>query len=379
MKDSIENLTRLLNHSLTTVNFSIAKELQQEALQTVADLKIRFMAKYHATLKKKQRVRFVKSLQTFCVQMIDHAEDARRQLETVPIHTKEHHACFSFYHELQKSLLSVLDYLEKHFGHEMDRQQRLPGYRIREARAFFLSAIEQLREQPSLVDQDPELKNIVIMIIHEEISQFTLNYVQLAQWKKLLSTILAPSASQEMDPIRLLLARQFNYPVFLQYVMKQWREQIKSLESANRIGIYWTTCLHSLDERFFLPETPFVNGYPSCNLILSNAIRAELALLDPPSFSSPATFSDRQNSKLFQTNLSVAQLAAMIRLLVETGVLDCPNQTQLLKNISQNFTTRRQQEISPESLRQKYYQRDGATVSIVRSYLMNMLQELNPL
>lgn len=379
MKQSIEQLTRLLISSLTPANITIGKEWQQEALQTAADLQVRFMAEYHATLKKKQRTRYVKSMQIFCVQMVDLLEDYRRQIEAVPYHNIGHQTRISFYFELQKVLLSILDNLEKHFDQEMDRELRLPGYRIRETRAFFLSAMEQIQEKPSLIDQDPELKKILVTLIQEVSSHFPLTFVQLSQWKKLLSTLLAPAATQESDPIRFMIAHQFNYPVFLLYVMKQWREQIKHMESTSRIWIFWTTCLHTVEENCFLPEKPFVKEYPSCSTVLSHAIQAELALLDPPAFSSPTAVSGSPNNKPFQTNLSVAQLAAMIRLLVDTGVLDCPNQTQLLKNISQNFTTRRQQEISPESLRQKYYQRDGATVSIVRSYLRNMLQELYPL
>ena len=75
------------------------------------------------------------------------------------------------------------------------------------------------------------------------------------------------------------------------------------------------------------------------------------------------------------TSLSVAQLAFLIKLLVDTGIINNKNQTELLKTISKTICTHRNEAISADSLRNKYYNVDKNTTDAVKNMLIDMVNK----
>jgi hypothetical protein len=88
------------------------------------------------------------------------------------------------------------------------------------------------------------------------------------------------------------------------------------------------------------------------------------------------TLSANTDSKVFQTPMSVPQLALFVRLLVESGTIKCQNQSLLLRAIAASFSTAKATSISSESLRIKYYATDPASVNIVKEYVIKMMNQL---
>lgn len=77
------------------------------------------------------------------------------------------------------------------------------------------------------------------------------------------------------------------------------------------------------------------------------------------------------------TNLTVAQLACFLRLMVDTGILSDPgNITRLSESVAGTVCTRKNTPVSAESLRIKFYTHDAATINMVREYLQNMMHFL---
>ena len=75
------------------------------------------------------------------------------------------------------------------------------------------------------------------------------------------------------------------------------------------------------------------------------------------------------------TSLSVPQLGFFIKLLVDTGVVNNKNQTELLKTITKTIRTHRNETISLDSLRNKYYNVDKSTTETVKDKLFNMINQ----
>lgn len=82
-------------------------------------------------------------------------------------------------------------------------------------------------------------------------------------------------------------------------------------------------------------------------------------------------------TKKMVTNLTIAQLACILRLMVDAGFITEPaNITRLSEGVAAAVITRKNMPVSAESLRIKYYKHDTATINIVREHLQNMLQLL---
>ena len=79
------------------------------------------------------------------------------------------------------------------------------------------------------------------------------------------------------------------------------------------------------------------------------------------------------------TDLSVAHLACLLRLLHEEKIWMHQNQTALLDFFATHFSTRRQEDISAASLRAKYYNIERSTSEVVKDLLINMLNRLKKL
>ena len=79
------------------------------------------------------------------------------------------------------------------------------------------------------------------------------------------------------------------------------------------------------------------------------------------------------------TNMTVAQLALLLRLLRESELLPEQNKARMFRAFSQLLLSHKGEEISPDSLRGKYFQHDEHTMSIMRERLIEMLDFLDGL
>ena len=73
------------------------------------------------------------------------------------------------------------------------------------------------------------------------------------------------------------------------------------------------------------------------------------------------------------TGISVSQLAVMLRLMIDTGMIQYNNQSELIKKIAGTFQTPKASVISADSLRTKYYSPEKAALEIVKEYLFKMV------
>ena len=85
------------------------------------------------------------------------------------------------------------------------------------------------------------------------------------------------------------------------------------------------------------------------------------------------------STKPIQTNLNVGQLALFLRLQVEAGIIQTENRQEVIEQTRTYYKTVRSKSLSQESMSKKFYTPDPAAVSILRTYLVNMLNELKRL
>ena len=79
------------------------------------------------------------------------------------------------------------------------------------------------------------------------------------------------------------------------------------------------------------------------------------------------------------SNMTVAQMALLIRLLRESELLPEQNKAQMFRTFSQLFLSHKGEEFSAHSLRGKYFQQNDHTIAIMRERLIEMLDFLDGL
>lgn len=76
------------------------------------------------------------------------------------------------------------------------------------------------------------------------------------------------------------------------------------------------------------------------------------------------------------TSLSVSQLAFFVKLLADSGLLNNKNKTEVLKTITQIIRNQRNETISIDSLRNKYYSVDKTTMDSVKDVIIILLNQI---
>jgi hypothetical protein len=77
------------------------------------------------------------------------------------------------------------------------------------------------------------------------------------------------------------------------------------------------------------------------------------------------------------TNMTIAQVALLLRLLQETDLLPTPNKARMFRAFAQILLTQNQQEIAAESLKAKYHQPDESSIRALKEKVKAMLDLLN--
>ena len=76
------------------------------------------------------------------------------------------------------------------------------------------------------------------------------------------------------------------------------------------------------------------------------------------------------------TENSVSQVAYFLKLLVEVGAITNKNQRELLQFFAANVKTKQTSQISPESLRTKFYHTNEGTIEAVKDTIIKLLNEV---
>jgi hypothetical protein len=76
-----------------------------------------------------------------------------------------------------------------------------------------------------------------------------------------------------------------------------------------------------------------------------------------------------------ECNLSVAQIAYSMKLLVKSNIISPPSTEELLDLITKNFSTKNQKEISKSSLRNKFYSAEYSTIQHIQKVMNELIND----
>lgn len=176
-----------------------------------------------------------------------------------------------------------------------------------------------------------------------------------------------------------LIYLNFNHLGFLAYWQEYIHEELDNADSREQysdILSKWMAYAKGLQTK---PGFAYAPAWPNIKVILEGWLREETALVIGPmqKVAGDGLATGAQLHEKIILNLSVAHIACLTRLFYEEGCFATNSVTDIMKSISKNYQSKRQQQISPGSLSKEYYSVTQVTAARVRDLLQRMTARIN--
>ena len=296
----------------------------------------------------------------------------------------------SRFQKLYKVLLAILErllsFIENYFCRYFDLDAKIPeSYRILSNKEF-QSAFALINKKTKHFIIYPTLLEIIIesyQVFALRNPQRPITFRRLIYHKKLLSAIFKimvqkKETTQEEQLINLLQYFNFNHNRFVYILTAKISMVVNELlsPSAKLENLYWQVKFFS--QLHTKPQFSLNPNLPDLKEICVHWLQEEIYFIEKkaqPTFILPQL--PVKEITPIETSLSVPQLAFIIKILIEKGIIknqSCRNLTQMT---ALYFKTKNTEIISPESLRLKAYAPDRAAVSKVKDTLLELLNHIN--
>ncbi len=179
-----------------------------------------------------------------------------------------------------------------------------------------------------------------------------------------------------------LIHINFNSISFLNYLITEIKNEISEMDSTKGQveKLYWY--LKNLNQTHVKPGYIFNPAQKGIKEFITDWIIEEIIFLEKKLLLSSPYGNNPQlldpNFKLI-TCLSVPQIACFIRLLVESGIIKNKNKKELINFSAMLFQSKRQENISAESLRTKFYNIEESARQEVKNLIIQLLNQINKL
>jgi len=249
---------------------------------------------------------------------------------------------------------------------EYDQQQLLPVKKL----SAQLSAIGKT------LQEDEEIQEIYSVLQPEIAAMMATKKLPCHRWiwwSKCCAAITHTSSTNSECLEHILAALNYNSPAFIRLLTNKMEQGITNQHSLPQKLAYIMGelvhyhLLHGAGEGFIPAER-------SVKQTMISVLKKKHRLLQNMS-ALPAGNTRLQTGKL-HTVLSVPQLAVFIRLLVETKVINETNNLSLLRSVAAVISTEKATILSPGSLKINYYTPGNPAKTIVKDYLLNMMNIL---
>jgi hypothetical protein len=365
-------------------DFEAKKELIALAVERV---KVNLRNQLFSQLSESHFERYIQQHQTCIIGLADEVLSLLDEEEVTGIASicPKHSWC-NLAKILYKSLDELLTYIEKYFSKFFNQQAKIPDcYAILSAKE-----IEEKLNAILTVCKNNNVNVELLKIVTTPLKKFTsdpikagLNFRQLIYYKALVTELT--KCTEEIDEltasiINQLLYLNFNATKFLNYYTRRIIRQMEedtSLASQLEQLVYHRKLINQLQLK---PGFAFKTNYAlDIQKQITNWITEEINYIEESRkyklIILPAKEEEEQPKFKISTSLSVPQLTLLFKLLVENNLIKVRNVSHLVKFLANNFTSLRNETISVNSLRNKYYDQDEATSRSLAEILNKLMMK----
>ncbi|MDP1814579.1 MAG: hypothetical protein Q8K92_09050 [Leadbetterella sp.] len=354
MNSTFETLNDLLHKNATSTVPIQGKNKQEEKIkEEVKNLPFEFSRNYLAQTSKQVVTNTVQYSQAATSMLINRVYEYNQNENN------------EFYQFIQSSLCGFIKILFKYFPAHFDFSLPMPEPIWQPIKKETENSLTKLANQGVDVDLEKLINTELLLSCKERAPDYVIGYY----WKDLtvfLNQLKEVDHALTNAVVETLVSCNFNTGKFVLYVI-EWTSG--GLKDENSPVNYWANVLKLINRIPITPNMCLHKTIEPCKQLLVQSITTEL-------FAAERMLPETNTTGKILTGMSVGQLAIFIRLMTDTEIIKSENINELVNFFSKIFKTTRTTEISAESLRQKYYNIDNASINIVRSYLGEMLNHL---
>jgi hypothetical protein len=290
---------------------------------------------------------------------------------------------------LYYSLEELLSFVGNHFSEYFDQDMWIPeNYRLIVVHQVKAN-IKTLETEFLKLGIDQELRAHALGPLNEFLDNTSSNeitYRKVIYLKQLQKSMLELIHSENDDPKVslqwILFQLNFNPIKYFQYCTEQINKHVNETEDISE----------RLDRLALIQK--LINQYPvksgycydanhqSLKHQLTDWIAQEMEYLESriqrmtDLTDKGESISERFNLFKIKLDLSVAQLAYLIRVFVEVKIIQSPNVALLLRYLSKIVQTKRTESIALPSVQGKYYKTESSTKKAIRNLLLQMIKHI---
>lgn len=302
--------------------------------------------------------------------------------DSIILLTKEN-SILDFYKEISRILEELLNFIEINYPGYFDREAKIPNSARWLKSQEIKRNLKLIKKELEKFELDEKLIKIICDPFEDYLSvEKNINYRNLAYLKELQQALIYFIRKNKIENAndqvcQLLLYRNFNSLRFYNYYINQLEERTRSFNTIPEQIEFYSLKIKLINQLQLKSGLIFKPGLPSIRDQIGSWICEELYFLEKRQrllFQSPVQKNEEQsNDPKVQTSLSVAHLALAVKLLVESKVITNKNSSELLRMVARNFKTDRQELISEDSLRNKSYNFESATVDRLKDEIIGLM------
>ncbi|MDB5191486.1 MAG: hypothetical protein JWQ96_1049 [Segetibacter sp.] len=388
----LEKLDQLVN-TTTNPNACIKGEIPLKEFITALNLAAeeaenirRYLISSIFAAKEKEGLEiFIHTCQAVCVNLINNINAAINEVPAIECNRHTSNTLKCTYSSILFHLENLLGFIERNCFDYFNSRQKLPLTLAVLAAKNFDEKLKIVSAKLLSSSHDHELINQMtapivnfINLSSTYIPDYHLyNYTQL-YFSELETILMDNDICFCSSVVNFIIFMNVNSGDMLRFLVKKMEAAILQEDDMLEQIEEWAMRQKEIALVQEKPGAQLITGSPSLKQLLQDAIASEITLLEKKT--------ERQKNAplpklpgddtMLKTQLTVAQLAVLIRLMVDTGIIKCNNQLLFLKMVARSFQTPKKAAISADSLRTKFYTAEANAIDAIKDYLITMMNQL---
>lgn len=295
----------------------------------------------------------------------------------------------NLYRTIYNCLRDLLTFIETYFSKYFNQEAKVPDSCRLAAMQDLRKTIASSRTRLNAKEADKKLLDMIFHPLLEFVKdskETTISYKYLFYLKELDKELRDLSRSDfqkrklNKQIINSLLYLNFNSHGLLTYCTQAIKEEYQQHDTLAGQLESLAFVYKNISQTQVKPSFSYKPKSKSLKNSLIEWVDEEISFLEKRrqlslNFSVRQSQSPQQDIKL-NTSLSVPQLAYLLKVFVETGIIQNKNQQEIIRFVSGGFRTKKAETVSADSLRSKFYNIEDNTRNTVKDILINMLNHV---
>lgn len=363
-----------------------AEELHASLRDEAERIKRKFVHEIFAFGEERHLERYIQFHQQELIRLADLLASLRKELNS----ENESNASFAEgYNVSHRVIESLLEFIERHFTKYFDQDAKAPESYIILAGSDVVKGFGDLHDRLKQQEADPFLSDLALHPLKkfiENIPSGRISYRKIIYVKEVhneLSRIIQTDRqSHEVnDDIRLvLLYMNFNTIKYFRYYTSYISALLREVDSAPERIEKLSFLLKTINQTQVKPGVGYNPSIRTLKDQLVDWISEEIFYLEKMhqlNEKNIAANGALMDDFKLRTEMSVSQLAYLLRVFLEVKIIHNTNVSELIRFFSRFFQTKRLEHISYESFRVRYYNIEDSTRRSVRNILLLMVDYIN--